>query len=276
VIDFDDHWRLDKSHLLYSMYKATKASEIMEEYLRVSDAVFVTHERLYSEVIPFNKNCFILPNAIPQSGQFLFKKQEDKDVRFFWAGGITHKNDIALLKNFVRVISKPNVKFVLGGYEEKNPEWKAMASDFTYGGRLKHELLKSLPVTEYYANYSKCDIGLIPLVENSFNIYKSNLKVLEAANIGSPVIVSRVHPYLDFPEGAVNYVDNQNTWYLQGKKLLSSKSWREEQGLRLKDFCFENYNFEKINKERKQILEYVCGSNTKEGTVQGSLQSLDQ
>jgi len=274
VIDFDDHWRLDRSHLLYNMYKLTKASEVMQEYIKIADAVTVTHERLYSEVLPLNKNCYILPNAIPQSGQFLFKKQHDNDLRFFWAGGVTHKNDIALLKGFVRNISRPGIKFVMGGYEEKNKEWKSMASDFTDSGRVRHELLKSLNVLEYYAHYSKCDIALIPLVENSFNIYKSNLKILEAANIGAPVIVSRVNPYLNFPENIVNYVDNKTTWYKEGLKLINSRMLRQNQGEALKEYCDEHFNFEKINKERKQIFEYVAGSDTKTGKVQGSLQSV--
>jgi glycosyltransferase involved in cell wall biosynthesis len=257
ITDFDDHWILDPSHLLFQVYKRTRASELMQEYIKVSDAVFVTHERLYDEAVKLNKNCFIFPNAIPKAGQFLFKKQPDKDVRFFWAGGVTHRNDIVLLKSFVRNISRPGIKFVMGGYEEKNSEWKTMASDFTDSGRVKHEVLRSLKVNEYYANYSKCDVALIPLVENSFNIYKSNLKILEAANIGSPVIVSRVNPYLGFPEDLVNYVDSQKTWYLQGKKLIESHALRKEQGERLKEYCDLNFNFNKINEERKQVLEYV-------------------
>ncbi len=53
--------------------------------------------------------------------------------------------------------------------------------------------------------YLESDIKLIPLRKSTFNGYKSNLKILEAAGKGIPVIVSKVNPYLGFPEDVVYY-----------------------------------------------------------------------
>jgi len=258
VVDFDDHWRLDRSHILYDYYYRAQVSEIMEEYLKISEAVFCTHERLESEIKKFNRNCFIFPNAIPKVAQFLYKKQPDKEVRLFWAGGITHRRDIEILREPVKRISRPGVKFIMAGYHNEK-EWRAMASTFTNGGKLKHELIESLPVKDYYGHYAKSDICFVPLVENSFNIYKSNLKILEAANIGSPVIVSKVHPYLGFPEEIVNYVSTQRDWFTHADYLIKNKAVREIQGAMLKEYCEKNYNFEKINHKRKQVLLSVAG-----------------
>lgn len=256
VVDFDDHWRLGADHYLYSHYKENSISEIMEEYIKLSDAVFVTHERLYIEVKPINENCHILPNAIPEFGQFQFKKTEEEKTRLFWSGSVTHQKDVQILKEPVKRINKPWVKWVMGGYG-KSPEWQAMASWFTNGGKFDHELIESLPVETYYGCYSKCDISLIPLCDTKFNSFKSNLKVLESANIGAPVIVSKVHPYLGLDH--VDYVERQSDWYRYAKKLIDNPGMIKEKGLALKEYCQKNFNFNKINEQRKQILEYVAG-----------------
>lgn len=254
IVDFDDHWYLGPDHYLYEQYKKFRVSEFMEAWIKESDAVFVTHERLFHDVFPLNPNVYILPNAIPKVDQFVCKKVPSDFTRVFWAGGVTHKKDIALLRQPVKRICSPAVQFVMAGYVAKNPEWAAMASAFTNGGRFNHELTESLPVESYYYAYSKCDIAMIPLVETKFNTYKSNLKILEAANIGAPVVVSRVHPYLGFPEELVNYVSSQGDWYKQVKKLLAAPGQARCQGDLLHKYCNEHFNFDKINEVRKNIF----------------------
>jgi len=254
VVDFDDHWYLGPDHFLYKAYKEHRVSEVMEAWITEADAVFVTHERLFHDVFTLNQNVHILPNAIPEFDQFLCKKIPSDFTRIFWAGGVTHKKDISLLKNPIKRIQTPAVQFVMAGFVAKNPEWTAMASAFTCGGKFNHEIIEALPVDSYYFSYAKCDLALIPLVETKFNSYKSNLKILEAANISSPVVVSRVHPYLGFPEELVNYVDRQGDWYSQVKKLLQAPGQAKYQGEKLREYCRENFNFERINQQRKQIF----------------------
>ena len=226
----------------------------MEAWIKAADAVTVTHERLRDEVLPLNKNVHILPNAIPSWGQFAAKKIPSDFTRLFWAGGVTHKKDITLLKNPLKRLKNERVQMVMGGYVKKNPEWETMASAFTNGGRLHYEIVESLPIEDYYYTYSKCDISLIPLVDNTFNSFKSNLKILEAANVAAPVIVSKVHPYLGFPDELVNYVEKQSDWNYQINKLLRDSWAAKKQGENLKAYCNEFFNFDKINEQRKQLF----------------------
>lgn len=258
IVDYDDHWYLGPDHYLYDIYHQYQVSELMEEYIKVSDAVVVTHERLFHDVFPINQNVYILPNAIPDWGQFKANKTPSDLIRLFWAGGVTHKNDIQILSGPVRRFNFPNIQMVMGGYVKESPEYRAMASAFTNGGRIRHNLIEALPVDSYYYMYSECDIALIPLTETKFNSYKSNLKILEAANVGAPVVVSRVHPYLDFDEDLVNYIDKQGDWYKQVKMLVDNPGYAKQQGQYLKEYCREYYNFEKINKQRKELFENVA------------------
>lgn len=265
IMDFDDHWRLDPTHILYRDYQERQLPEVMEAYILEADAVTVTHCRLHHEVIRINKNCHVIPNAIPKFGQFTYKKTESELTRLFWAGSITHKHDIELLRNPVKRFKSLPVKMVMGGYAE-NPTYKQMASAFTCGGNLPNNIIQSLPVEQYYAVYSECDISLVPLVDNSFNRYKSNLKILEAANNGSPVIVSNVHPYKSVP--FVNYVNSQGDWYRHVKYLLKNPEFAKDQAQGLSEYCAEHFNFDKINNERKQLFDYVTGKQREVREVQ--------
>lgn len=262
VVDFDDHWRLEPDHLLYENYKRLEITKIMEEYIKLADAVTVTHERLYDEAIKLNDNVHILPNAIPQAGQFLVKKEPSDLPRLFWAGGITHKKDMELLRRPMQLIKRNRCKFVLGGFVANNTEWNEMAKIFTTDSNFNTEVWEAMDVNNYYRLYAKCDISVIPLQRTFFNSMKSNLKILEAANVAAPVIVSRVDPYLGFPEHLVNYVDSHNPWVRQINKLLDCPGEAIEQGRLLREYCERTFNFTAINTERKQLFDSICYNKT--------------
>lgn len=260
IVDNDDHWNLDPHHILYDVYKERRIDEGIAEYMKIADAVTVTHDRLWVEAKRFNPQVYILPNALPKSGQFAVRKLESGFTRFFWCGGATHEKDIELLRHPLRRFNFPETMMVFGGHND-TPEYRRMVSAFTNGGKLRHQIIRGLPVDQYYQMYCLCDIALIPLVDTPFNRMKSNLKILEAANIGANVIVSKVHPYLDFPY--VNYVENSSDWYKHAKRLLQNPEERKQQALRLSEYVDKVYNFEEINKERKQIFEYVSSKKIK-------------
>jgi glycosyltransferase involved in cell wall biosynthesis len=147
------------------------------------------------------------------------------------------------------------VMMVLGGYSKGYEAWDKMLSSFTNGLQLPGTVLDGRPVDEYYQLYRYADICLIPLVNSKFNRNKSNLKILEAANLGLPVVVSAVDPYLGFPDDLVNYVSNQTQWYKYIRHLVSDPSYRDAQGAALKEYCDNVYNFDKINEQRIELLK---------------------
>lgn len=260
VVDYDDHWKLDTTHYLFDYYQQYNISEAMGAWIYEADYITVTHDRLKEEVIKINPNCIVLPNAIPQFGQFLAKKTKDSLTRLFWAGGITHERDINLLFEPVKSFRDLPVKMVMGGYS-KRPEYYRMRNAFTRYGRMENELINALPVEQYYYAYSRCDVALIPLEKTRFNSFKSNLKILEAANIGANVIVSNVDPYKDIPY--VNYVDSPEDWKKYIDWLLDNKDAAQEQALNLQKYCLDNFNFDKINEARLKLFKDVTTKHKK-------------
>ncbi len=254
-VDLDDYWELDEHHVLYQEYQRTEFAKKQIEQIKDADVVLVTHSRLAEEVAVFNKNVHVCPNAIPKQGQFDIERQPHHLTRLFWQGSDTHRADINLIRGPINALGpiSPKIKMVMGGYAEDHDDWYKMVQDYTADLKHQYKLIPYEPVTSYYAAYAHADICLIPLINSRFNRHKSNLKVLEAANLGLPVIVSEVHPYLDLP---VLYCRSSSDWIKWIKRLVDSRKRQKEAGAQLAEYVQEYYNFNKINNMRKEILEY--------------------
>ncbi|MFT3679444.1 MAG: glycosyltransferase [Ferruginibacter sp.] len=254
-VDIDDHWKLDPHHILYDHFQETEFAKQQIEHIMNADLVTVTHERLAAAVMEYNKNVHILPNAIPNQGQFDIERTKSEVTRLFWQGSVTHKADIEILDRPINALAPifPKIKMIMAGWMDGEPDWHSMVHSYTAGFKHCYKIIPGKHVAEYYSNYAEADICLIPLVNSPFNRMKSNLKVLEAANLGLPVICSHVHPYLDLP---VIYAKNTTEWVVAINRLVASKKRQKEAGQELKEFVDKHYNFEKINRERKQLFEH--------------------
>ena len=259
VVDNDDYWHLDPSHILYESYKANKVTEQIMDWIRIADLCTCTHERLADEIYKLNPNVEILPNAIPfGEEQFILEKKPSDLVRLFWSGSGTHGKDLNILRNPMKRINF-SVRTVIAGYNENEKHiWDGMISAFTNGLRLNPTIYNYNQVTEYMAAYCDSDISLIPLVDNRFNMMKSNLKVLETASKKNPAIVSNVHPYKDLP---VCYVNSQKDWYNWIRLLTFDYDARIQYGNDLYDYCNIHFNLHEVNKRRFAIYKKLYASN---------------
>lgn len=259
VVDNDDYFKLDPSHILYEAYKQNNVTEQILNWIKIADLCTVTHERLAEEVYAYNHNVEILPNAIPYGEeQFTEFKTESDIVRLFWSGSGTHGKDMEILRNPMKRINFP-VKTVIAGYNEgEKPIWDGMIAAFTNGLKLNPKIYNYNQVTEYMAAYCDSDISLIPLVDSKFNSMKSNLKVLETAAKKNPVIVSNVDPYRGFyPACKVN---TQKDWYYWIKLLVHDADARKSYGNDLYEYCNKNFNLHEVNKRRFAIYNKLISN----------------
>lgn len=254
-VDLDDYWELDEHHVLYQHYQDIEFAKKQIQQIKDADVVLVTHERLAEEVAVYNKNVHVCPNAIPKQGQFDIEREPHYLTRLFWQGSDTHREDIALLRTPIDKLAPiaGKIKMIMAGYAEDNAEWHQMVHHYTADLKHQYKLIPAEKVTNYYSAYAQADICLVPLRNSQFNRHKSNLKILEAANLGLPVIVSEVHPYLDMP---VLYCRHSGDWIKHITRLVGSRKRQKEAGQQLAEYVAEHYNFDKINNMRKQIFEY--------------------
>lgn len=262
VVDVDDYWLLDPYHISYPVYVQYAIPEMIMRNIEKADLVTCTHARLENVVKQINDKTLIVPNAIPDHDQFTVKRiMDSKEVRLFWAGSITHQKDIEILRNPLKRVTGLNVNMVLGGYMPNQPAWDEIVSAYTNGLKIKGKLLQGKPPTEYYTMYQHADIALVPLKDTVFNSYKSNLKVLEAAHLNIPAIVSRVDPYLDFPQDTVCYVEHQSDWFKHINRLVNDPVEREWRGNNLKTYASKNFNFYDINRTRLDAFVQLAKNN---------------
>lgn len=248
IVDVDDYWQLDPHHIMFRYYRDNHVPALQVRNIKQADVVTTTHERLAELIYPLNKNVVIVPNAIPDHEYFPINKTQSAQghTRIFWQGSITHEKDIAILRSTVKHLDKDKFMMVLAGYTEA-AEWERMADTFTNYKKLHGCIKPGLSPHEYYQNYQYADVCVVPLLSTRFNGYKSNLKILEAAHSSLPVIASNVHPYKEMP---VLYADKKEDWL----KWLNDKEALEESAVKLAAYCKEKYNFDEINKRRREVF----------------------
>lgn len=265
VIDMDDSWHLPPNHMNYYEYEVM--AERIENNIANADMVTVTNRLLYNKVYPLNKNVYIFPNAIPfGQNQFNPNRREDDRVRIFWAGGVTHENDIAMLRGPVNKlkIHASKIKMVMGGYNDGDVHtkevWDKMFSAFTAGGKLPYMKLHATRPVDYMQMYENADIMVIPLEDTEWHSCKSNLKILEAASKRIPCIVSNVAPYNLDEDCPVLWVNSQKDWFSHLNYLILNPAARIEMGNKLYDWAFKNYNLTDINERRSAAFRDLIGA----------------
>ncbi|MFW5847355.1 MAG: hypothetical protein ACOCVF_00350 [bacterium] len=128
VVDFDDYWKLDKTHpMFYEYVKAGQEARSIKN-LKFADYVTTTTEFLANKISEYvdHDKIVILPNAINEQLMPQFKNNWKPDpnglVRICYQAGSTHYHDIKLLRGVVNMLStnsqtKNKFKIILGGWD---------------------------------------------------------------------------------------------------------------------------------------------------------------
>lgn len=233
IVDVDDYWELPKYHYLYKDYTNGIGKQITEN-IKLADIVFTTNEFLANKVKPLNKRVEIFPNALPKVAQFTPGEIQGEHV--LYTGGPSHFEDLKLIR-YAKIDN-----FAMVG-DDKNREFVRMKSLF---GSTKIKVIPSRDLNTYMEVYKEAKLSIAPLVDDDFTCSKSNLKILEAAVYGLPIICSPVFPYLE-NNPPVMYAKTAKEW---SNHIANPASVGEE----IRQWADEYYNFEKINKEREDCI----------------------
>ncbi len=157
------------------------------EQFRMSDAMIVSTPYLAEVYSEHNRNIHVVPNCLDFRKWDNLKHRRNKDVvRIGWAGGASHDEDLRIIEPVVRktLEKHPTVRFCfVHGIAPflRNIDRVDFISQFTRIDRYP----------QFLASRS-FDIGMAPLVDNSFNRAKSNLRWLEYAGLKVPCVASDV------------------------------------------------------------------------------------
>ena len=118
------------------------------------------------------------------------------------------------------------------------------------------------PVSSYAMSYKDIDISLAPLVENTFNSYKSNLKMLEAGAHKTALICQNFEPYIHDGVNGKNCIlidsrKNHKDWHKAMKKLINDEQLRNELGENLHQLVKEKYSLDVLTETRQEVYSKI-------------------
>jgi hypothetical protein len=255
VMDLDDYWYLYPTHYLYKTWMASNVPDRTEKFMRIADVITCTTERLASKIRPINDNIHVLPNATPLRGQFLPAEANytPKGTRFGFVGGTSHLGDLRIIAPVFQTFSQ--LDFTLAGYTGRGDSEKMRNTCSNYGKNLNFKTTPMIPLDKYMEAYNSLDCCIAPLMEEDFNAYKSNLKVIEAGSKRCALICSPNKCYTDtVPDDVVTYCKSIKDWK-EAIRKHQDIGYTKERGEKLYNWVKANYSLTDVNVKRLDLLK---------------------
>jgi len=221
----DDVWSIDPTNVAAYMTHSEAIMDATAMAVTVAHMVTVSTEQLAEVLRRHHDNVVVLPNFIDEALLKVDRPQRDR-LTIGWAGGDSHLKDIAMITPELRRFLKRN----------PDVEFHNVGTDYTkYLGIPGRATGWNQNMFGYYGSVD-FDIGLAPLVRNTFNNSKSHIKALEYAALGIPVIASDEPPYRDFVlDGVTGYlVRDEHEWGHRLWQLTNDDAMRKEMGAQAK------------------------------------------
>jgi glycosyltransferase involved in cell wall biosynthesis len=222
----DDVWNLHGTNQEALGFRDPELMASLEDSIRCADAVSVTTTALGEQISRLNQNVHVLPNCIDEA---LLRRERRRNDRLTigWAGGSSHHNDFAFAGKELRTFFRRNPEV----------ELHIVGADFRAQlGRPRDRLsMWSENLVDYLARLD-FDIGIAPLAYHAFNRSKSDIKVLEYAALGIPVVATDYGPYSDSVQHGVTgfLVKRPHEWERYLRELVNDEAMRLEMGANAK------------------------------------------
>ena len=243
----DDLWHVNPDNPSVSV--STEKRRQYEILMSEVDAITTTTEELAKLLRKFNKNVYVCPNSITYD--IWHERAGNNDVlRIGYTGASSHWADLsivtkALLKlrdkyDFVfhiQGMSGQPIECEMYGYQQilrhglvpEQTKYMTQALDWFNDVReLKFYHTPFYPPELYPKTLASVDIdiGIAPLIDNTFNHSKSCVKFYEYSAVGTVTLASDVLPY----NKEVGYCakNTEKDWYRKLEKLIVDEKFRKK------------------------------------------------
>lgn len=253
LVDVDDYWALPRYNPAYKAYR-NGIKQAVKDAMYYADGVIVTTPHLAIKAKEFNKRVFVIPNCIDyEHEQWSQPKTESETIRIGWVGGVSHYEDLKLCNTAINELQKKyEFEFYVCGYTG-GEEWEKMIQLFD-----NPKIVQGTNTFEYGQAYRHFDFVIAPLLDESFNNHKSELKIIEAASYQLPIITSACFPYLNCEGNNGVIFSKENEWYASIETLLTcGDNLRQQMGRENREYCDRIFDLRKWNKERLSIYKSV-------------------
>ena len=173
---------------------------------------------------------------------FEFRGNEAIKIGYF--GTLTHQGDLDLVHNVILRLKDMFYKKGIQVIFEMAGAAIVEDSDWINVVKLPYYPMAADAFYEWLSKNSDWDIGIIPLLNTEFNKCKSELKYIEFAALGIPVVASDISVYSDTIQNGVNgYLSgNEDEWVDKLSILIEDPILRNGIVNNARDDIMENYN----------------------------------
>lgn len=189
-----------------------------------ADLVTVTTPKL-AAIYGKHGRAAVLPNYVPA---WYLDVEAERDGRTVgWTGSVrTHRGDLEVTRGAVaRACAETGAHVRVVGTGEGVQTALGLAAPV--------EACGWLPIDAYPKAMAVADVGIVPLVVNSFNSAKSWLKAAEYAACGVPVVMSPTGPNVALHElGAGRLAPRSRDWHAHLTALLRDPALRADEAAR--------------------------------------------
>jgi glycosyltransferase involved in cell wall biosynthesis len=107
IFEIDDYWMLDSTHINYAQWKKSNSMQSTINQIKSAHFVTTTTPLFAVEISKINPNVLVFENAVNhKEQQWIPNKVKSDKTRFIWGGGITHKPDLMLMKDSIKMFDK--------------------------------------------------------------------------------------------------------------------------------------------------------------------------
>ena len=212
--------------------------------IRSADLLTVTTPSLKDEYSMHNGNIVVLPNQMDtERWDNLDAPEHPGRIWLTWAGGWTHRDDLALIKQTVKhVINRyPNVDLCLVGFDQ--------AKEIVFG-EIPSDRVVTFPWTPGVYTYRKylagADIILAPSESTKFNESKSDIRIMEGwLAARAPAVASRTTYGATIRESGGGYTaKNTRQWIQTLCRLIENEDLRKQMGQRGYDYVVSKRTYD--------------------------------
>lgn len=214
IIELDDDlWSIPTSNPAYSYYNRDRLNNL-GQMIMMADKVIVSTADLADTVSArFDRGVVVVPNTLPAGLDWVDPETVERRSELMFSGGATHADDLMQASPSIR---RAGHKVYLLGHDYRDQLPKARHMGW------------SKDVPDHYARLHKYSgmTGLAPLSQNTFNVSKSAIRLMEYAMAGIMPLATNYGPYANHP--AV-HVGKHEQWSRAVTRVhnLSRTEWQE-------------------------------------------------
>ncbi|WJD61251.1 glycosyltransferase [Pseudomonas kurunegalensis] len=207
-------------------------AELVAQGIGQCDRLVCSTEPLADALSSMHKDIRVVPNMLSAALWAGLSSQRQTSIRprVGWAGGTSHRGDLELLQEVVKILAD-DVDWVFFGMcpESLRPYVK--------------EFHKGIPMAGYPRKLAglNLDLALAPLEQNLFNDCKSNLRLLEYGACGFPVVCTDTKAYAGYLP-CTRVKDNTTEQWLDAIRMhLAAPQASYRQGDALREAVLRDY-----------------------------------